>query len=212
MAWSITNKADTSSFTKMAEIRAHLRNSAENKDKNEDIFPEDVIIPSTKPKTKRTITPRKPAATKRSTKKDKEKEEVEEEVVIEEYRQTTEENSPPPSSSPRVGDIVESVAAVELDDSDGGDDEPMVQVEAGKVNHSARSDLSDLKVATDNIVKDLKKIITRISAVSTVLEDVQAAGISRQFTSMTKAITTLSDLVTEGKSKVVRKKVKTCKK
>ncbi|UZV08530.1 Late transcription factor VLTF-4 (1), partial [Monkeypox virus] len=29
------------------------------------------------------------------------------------------------------------VAAVELDDSDG-DDEPMVQVEAGKVNHSAR--------------------------------------------------------------------------
>ncbi|WGU14115.1 Late transcription factor VLTF-4 (1), partial [Monkeypox virus] len=31
---------------------------------------------------------------------------------------------------------------------------------------------------------------------------VQAAGISRQFTSMTKAITTLSDLVTEGKSKV----------
>ncbi|UZV06748.1 Late transcription factor VLTF-4 (1), partial [Monkeypox virus] len=29
-------------------------------------------------------------------------------------------------------------------------------VEAGKVNHSARSDLSDLKVATDNIVKDLK--------------------------------------------------------
>ncbi|AGY97354.1 CPXV114 protein [Cowpox virus] len=207
MAWSITNKADTSSFTKMAEIRAHLRNSAENKDKNEDIFPEDVIIPSTKPKTKRTTTPRKPAATKRSTKK----EEVEEEVVVEEYHQTTEENSPPPSSSPGVGDIVESVAAVDLDDSDG-DDEPMVQVEAGKVNHSARSDLSDLKVATDNIVKDLKKIITRISAVSTVLEDVQAAGISRQFTSMTKAITTLSDLVTEGKSKVVRKKVKTCKK
>ncbi|QEM25195.1 CPXV114 protein [Cowpox virus] len=206
MAWSITNKADTSSFTKMAEIRAHLRNSAENKDKNEDIFPEDVIIPSTKPKTKRATTPRKPAATKRSTKK----EEVEEEVVIEEYHQTTEENSPPPSSSPGVGDIVESVAAVDLDDSDG-DDEPMVQVEA-KVNHSARSDLSDLKVATDNIVKDLKKIITRISAVSTVLEDVQAAGISRQFTSMTKAITTLSDLVTEGKSKVVRKKVKTCKK
>ncbi|ABD97671.1 VLTF-4 viral late transcription factor [Taterapox virus] len=211
MAWSITNKADTSSFTKMAEIRAHLRNSAENKDKNDDIFPEDVIIPSTKPKTKRATTPRKPAATKISTKKDKEKEEVEEEVVIEEYHQTTEENSPPPSSSPGVGDIVESVAAVELDDSDG-DDEPMVQVEAGKVNHSARSDLSDLKVATDNIVKDLKKIITRISAVSTVLEDVQAAGISRQFTSMTKAITTLSDLVTEGKSKVVRKKVKTCKK
>ncbi|DAD52993.1 TPA_asm: viral late transcription factor VLTF-4 [Vaccinia virus] len=211
MAWSITNKADTSSFTKMAEIRAHLKNSAENKDKNEDIFPEDVIIPSTKPKTKRATTPRKPAATKRSTKKDKEKEEVEEEVVIEEYHQTTEKNSPPPLSSPGVGDIVESVAAVELDDSDG-DDEPMVQVEAGKVNHSARSDLSDLKVATDNIVKDLKKIITRISAVSTVLEDVQAAGISRQFTSMTKAITTLSDLVTEGKSKVVRKKVKTCKK
>ncbi|AXN75335.1 late transcription factor [Akhmeta virus] len=208
MAWSITNKADTSSFTKMAEIRAHLRNSAENKDKNEDIFPEDVIIPSTKPKTKRTTTPRKPVATKRSTKKDKE---VEEEVVIEEYHQTTEENSPPPSSSPGVGDIVESVAAVELDDSDG-DDEHMVQVEAGKVNHSARSDLSDLKVATDNIVKDLKKIITRISAVSTVLEDVQASGISRQFTSMSKAITTLSDLVTEGKSKVVRKKVKTCKK
>lgn len=216
MAWSITNKADTSSFTKMAEIRAHLRNSAENKDKNDDIFPEDVIIPSTKPKTKRATTPRKPAAAKRSTKKDKEKEEVEveeEEVVIEEYHQTTEENSPPPSSSPGVGDIVESVTAVELDDSDGDDDdEPMVQVEAGKVNHSARSDLSDLKVATDNIVKDLKKIITRISAVSTVLEDVQAAGISRQFTSMTKAITTLSDLVTEGKSKVVRKKVKTCKK
>ncbi|ABH08210.1 HSPV104 [Horsepox virus] len=211
MAWSITNKADTSSFTKMAEIRAHLKNSAENKDKNEDIFPEDVIIPSTKPKTKRATTPRKPAATKRSTKKDKEKEEVEEEVVIEEYHQTTEKNSPPPLSSPGVGDIVESVAAVELDDSDG-DDEPMVQVEAGKVNHSARSDLSDLKVATDNIVKDLKKIITRISAVSTVLEDVQAAGISRQFTSITKAITTLSDLVTEGKSKVVRKKVKTCKK
>ncbi|DAD53959.1 TPA_asm: viral late transcription factor VLTF-4 [Vaccinia virus] len=211
MAWSITNKADTSSFTKMAEIRAHLKNSAENKDKNEDIFPEDVIIPSTKPKTKRATTPRKPAATKRSTKKDKEKEEVEEEVVIEEYHQTTEKNSPPPLSSPGVGDIVESVAAVELDDSDG-DDESMVQVEAGKVNHSARSDLSDLKVATDNIVKDLKKIITRISAVSTVLEDVQAAGISRQFTSMTKAITTLSDLVTEGKSKVVRKKVKTCKK
>ncbi|QCW07415.1 CPXV114 protein [Camelpox virus] len=210
MAWSITNKADTSSFTKMAEIRAHLRNSAENKDKNDDIFPEDVIIPSTKPKTKRATT-RKPAATKRSTKKDKEKEEVEEEVVIEEYHQTTEENSPPPSSSPGVGDIVESVAAVELDDSDG-DDEPMVQVESGKANHSARSDLSDLKVATDNIVKDLKKIIIRISAVSTVLEDVQAAGISRQFTSMTKAITTLSDLVTEGKSKVVRKKVKTCKK
>ncbi|UZZ60404.1 Late transcription factor VLTF-4 (1), partial [Monkeypox virus] len=26
-----------------------------------DIFPEDVIIPSTKPKTKRTTTPRKPA-------------------------------------------------------------------------------------------------------------------------------------------------------
>ncbi|ADZ30507.1 substrate of B1R kinase [Cowpox virus] len=207
MAWSITNKADTSSFTKMAEIRAHLRNSAENKDKNEDIFPEDVIIPSTKPKTKRAAAPRKPAATKRSTKK----EEVEEEVVVEEYHQTTEENSPPPSSSPGVGDIVESVAAVELDDSDG-DDEPMVQVEAGKVNHSARSDLSDLKVATDNIVKDLKKIIARISAVSTVLEDVQAAGISRQFTSMSKAITTLSDLVTEGKSKVVRKKVKTCKK
>ncbi|AYN64669.1 putative H5R protein [Orthopoxvirus Abatino] len=209
MAWSITNKADTSSFTKMAEIRAHLRNSAENKDKNEDIFPEDVIIPSTKPKTKRTATPRKPAATKRSTKKDKEKEEVEEEIV-EEYHQTTEENSPPPSSSPGVGDIVESVAAVELDDSDG-DDEPMAQAGA-KVNHSARSDVSDLKVATDNIVKDLKKIITRISAVSTVLEDVQAAGISRQFTSMSKAITTLSDLVTEGKSKVVRKKVKTCKK
>ncbi|ADZ30082.1 substrate of B1R kinase [Cowpox virus] len=206
MAWSITNKADTSSFTKMAEIRAHLRNSAENKDKNEDIFPEDVIIPSTKPKTKRAAAPRKPAATKRSTKK----EEVEEEVVVEEYHQTTEENSPPPSSSPGVGDIVESVAAVELDDSDG-DDEPMAQAGA-KVNHSARSDLSDLKVATDNIVKDLKKIITRISAVSTVLEDVQAAGISRQFTSMTKAITTLSDLVTEGKSKVVRKKVKTCKK
>ncbi|AAM13557.1 CPXV114 protein [Cowpox virus] len=206
MAWSITNKADTSSFTKMAEIRAHLRNSAENKDKNEDIFPEDVIIPSTKPKTKRAAAPRKPAATKRSTKK----EEVEEEVVVEEYHQTTEENSPPPSSSPGVGDIVESVAAVELDDSDG-DDEPMAQAGA-KVNHSARSDVSDLKVATDNIVKDLKKIITRIAAVSTVLEDVQAAGISRQFTSMTKAITTLSDLVTEGKSKVVRKKVKTCKK
>ncbi|ADZ30719.1 substrate of B1R kinase [Cowpox virus] len=206
MAWSITNKADTSSFTKMAEIRAHLRNSAENKDKNEDIFPEDVIIPSTKPKTKRAAAPRKPAATKRSTKK----EEVEEEVVVEEYHQTTEENSPPPSSSPGVGDIVESVAAVELDDSDG-DDEPMAQAGA-KVNHSARSDVSDLKVATDNIVKDLKKIITRIAAVSTVLEDVQAAGISRQFTSMTKAITTLSDLVTEGKSKVVRKKGKTCKK
>ncbi|ARR29853.1 CPXV114 protein [Cowpox virus] len=206
MAWSITNKADTSSFTKMAEIRAHLRNSAENKDKNEDIFPEDVIIPSTKPKTKRAAAPRKPAATKRSAKK----EEVEEEVVVEEYHQTTEENSPPPSSSPGVGDIVESVAAVELDDSDG-DDEPMAQAGA-KVNHSARSDVSDLKVATDNIVKDLKKIITRIAAVSTVLEDVQAAGISRQFTSMTKAITTLSDLVTEGKSKVVRKKGKTCKK
>ncbi|ARR30058.1 CPXV114 protein [Cowpox virus] len=206
MAWSITNKADTSSFTKMAEIRAHLRNSAENKDKNEDIFPEDVIIPSTKPKTKRAAAPRKPAAAKRSTKK----EEVEEDVVVEEYHQTTEENSPPPSSSPGVGDIVESVAAVELDDSDG-DDEPMAQAGA-KVNHSARSDVSDLKVATDNIVKDLKKIITRIAAVSTVLEDVQAAGISRQFTSMTKAITTLSDLVTEGKSKVVRKKGKTCKK
>ncbi|QED21212.1 substrate of b1r kinase [Borealpox virus] len=214
MAWSITNKTDTSSFTKMAEIRAHLRNSSENKDKNEDIFPEDVVIPSTKPKTKRSTTPRKPAATKRSTKKEKNEEIVEEEIVeeeIKEYHQTTEENSPPPSSSPGVSDIVESVTAVEIDDSDGMDDEPIAEA-GSKVNHSTRSDLSDLKVATDNIVKDLKKITTRITAVATVLEDVQASGISRQFTSMSKAITTLSDLVNEGKSKIVRKKVKTCKK
>ncbi|AOP31581.1 vltf-4 [Skunkpox virus] len=207
MAWSITSKADTGSFTKMAEIRAHLKNSAENKDKNEDIFPEDVIIPATKPKTKRAAAPRKAAATKRSTKK--EKEEDKEDDDLEEYHQTTEENSPPPSSSPYIGDIVEAVENVALDNTD--DDDDMTQAGAKK-NHSARSDLSDLKVATDNIIKDLKSIVTRISAVSTVLEDVQASGIARQFTSMSKAVATLSDLVTEGKSKVVRKKGKTCKK
>ncbi|AOP31792.1 vltf-4 [Volepox virus] len=199
MAWSITSKSDTGNFTKMAEIRAHLKNSAENKDKNEDIFPEDVIIPATKPKTKRAAAPRKTAATKRSAKKDED---------LEEYHQTTEENSPPPSSSPCIEDIVEAVENAALDDNTDDD----MENAGAKKNHSARSDLSDLKVATDNIIKDLKNIITRISAVSTVLEDVQASGIARQFTSMSKSITILADLATEGKSKVVRKKGKTCKK
>ncbi|AKJ93732.1 vltf-4 [Raccoonpox virus] len=207
MAWSITNKADTSSFTKMAEIRAHLKNSAENKEKNDDIFPEDVVIPTTKPKTKRATAPRKTAVTKRSTKKEKEEEKDDD---MEEYHQTTEENSPPPSSSPCIGDIVDAVENVAIENTDDEDD--MAAQAGAKKNHSDRSDLYDLKIATDNIIKDLKSIITRISAVSTVLEDVQASGVARQFTSMSKAINTLSDLVTDGKSKVVRKKGKTCKK
>ncbi|AAR07432.1 76R [Yaba monkey tumor virus] len=65
---------------------------------------------------------------------------------------------------------------------------------------------SDLKIATDKIIKDLKVLNSRISAISTVLEDVQASSVSRQFTSLGKSVDVLKATIESGKTKVTRKK------
>ncbi|AST09496.1 VLTF-4 [NY_014 poxvirus] len=199
MAWSMTAKTDTSNFTKMAEIRAHLKNSSETKDKNEDIFPEDVVIPSSKTSTKKQPV-RKPV--KKATKKKEEPTPVSDnESVNNSNNESTEENSSIRSPHVATKDIRD-------DEEDINED-----VQAGAPGGSTvQSDISDTKVATDMIVKDLKKLVTRISAVASVIEDVQAASIGRQFTALNKSVNMLSELVSEGKSLVVRKKAKTCKK
>ncbi|AEN03672.1 late transcription factor VLTF-4 [Yokapox virus] len=186
MAWSMTTKTDTSNFTKMAEIRAHLKNSAEFKDKNDDIFPEDVVIPSVKSSVKK---PARKQPVKKLTKQ---------EAVNLSDNYSTEENSSSKSRS-------QNIDTVNNDDS-GEDDVNCCN------NSTVQSDISDTKVATDMIVKDLKKIIARVSAIASVIEDVQASSITRNFTALNKSVNTLYDLVSEGKSLVTRKKVKTCKK
>ncbi|AST09294.1 late transcription factor VLTF-4 [Murmansk poxvirus] len=202
MAWSMTAKTDTSNFTKMAEIRAHLKNSSETKDKNEDIFPEDVVIPSSKTSTKKQPVRKQPV--KKATKK-KEEEPTpvsdNESVNNSNNNESTEENSSIRSPHVATKDI--------RDDEEDIDED----VQAGAPGGSTvQSDISDTKVATDMIVKDLKKLVARISAVASVIEDVQAASIGRQFTALNKSVNMLSELVSEGKSLVVRKKAKTCKK
>ncbi|APG58294.1 late transcription elongation factor H5 [BeAn 58058 virus] len=54
MAWSMNLGNNGDSYKTLEEIRAHLKSSAEDSnDKNEDIFPEDIVIPpksGTRPK------------------------------------------------------------------------------------------------------------------------------------------------------------------
>lgn len=72
-------------------------------------------------------------------------------------------------------------------------------------------DNSDLKIATESIIKGLKILNNKVSSVSTVLEDVQAASINRQYSSLIKNIDLLKSLAECGKSQVIRKKLKTLK-
>nr|WGO62703.1 late transcription factor VLTF-4 [Wadden Sea poxvirus] len=68
------------------------------------------------------------------------------------------------------------------------------------------NNISDLGLAIKNIINDLKKINIRVTAISTVLEDIQASSICRQYTSINKSIDLLKNINDNGKTQIDRKK------
>ncbi|AGU99756.1 m73R [Myxoma virus] len=189
MSWSINlGSGAGDNFKTLDEIRAHVKSTTETANAD-DIFPEDIEIPSPKQsKTKRTPAPRKKPAPRASKKKEEEppppKEEVkeseeDEEVVVEESPKsppesphTTQQNTP---TTTDVGDTMDS---------------------------------SDLKIVTEQIIKEMKALNAKVSAVSTILETIQAASVGRQYTMLTKNIEELRMLAVCGKEQVVRKKTR----
>ncbi|ABI99069.1 Late transcription factor VLTF-4 [Deerpox virus W-1170-84] len=192
MSWSINLSSVGDNFKTLDEIRAHVKSTTESCDKNnEDIFPEDIEIPSPKQtKQKRTTTPRKTTTVK--TKKDK-KQLQEEKEEEKEDNEKTEENE-------NIDEVFEEELIIE---------EEVTECEEKSED---TTEFSDLKLATETIIKMLKLLNTKVTAVSTVLEDAQAASVTRQYTSLLKTIENLKTLANNGKATVSRKKVKSAKK
>ncbi|CAC21314.1 76R protein [Yaba-like disease virus] len=173
MSWSINLGNGGDNFKTLDEIRAHVKSTTESVEEvTEEIFPDDIEIPSQKTPTKKKTTSRKKQTVQKPKCVGKEKN-----VKHESDDDKTEENEKSKES-------------------------------LSKNNDSNEEDIetSDLKIATDQIVKDLKIINSRINAIHTVLEDVQASSISRQFTSLSKSVDGLKAAVESGRIKVVRKK------
>ncbi|QHG62635.1 late transcription factor VLTF-4 [Cetacean poxvirus 1] len=65
----------------------------------------------------------------------------------------------------------------------------------------------DLDIALASILNDLKSINTRISAICTILNDIQSMAVSRQYSTFIKTLDILKCLSTGSKCLVTRKKV-----
>ncbi|QDJ95086.1 late transcription factor [Hypsugopox virus] len=205
MSWSM-NIDDSSNYKSLEEIRAHIKASAETVDEethHDDLFPEDIEIPPTKAKTvtkrsqvvkKRTTTKPKTKATK--TKDESDDDKSEDDVAVKSY-------------SPKR-ESVKSYSSPKTVHSDVKEDDD-VQYGGATVENEQDNDkmeACDLKMAADNVIKALKDINTRVSAIATVLSDVQAASCNKQYTALIKSIDGLKLAAEGGKSIVVRKKTK----
>nr|AAB27258.2 envelope antigen homolog [Orf virus] len=76
-------------------------------------------------------------------------------------------------------------------------------------------DDSDLMVAFSTILADFKDLTQRVKALSSVLTDVQAAGIRRSFSTLGKALTEAAHIANTGSKPVTaprKKKAAACKK
>ncbi|AAF17955.1 gp073R [Rabbit fibroma virus] len=192
MSWSINlGSGSGDNFKTLDEIRAHVKSTTETAIAD-DIFPEDIKIPSPKQsKTKRITTPRKKPVPKTSKKKEEEllpppyKEEVKESEEEEEEEAVVEES--PKSHQESTSNTQNTTPMTDTRDT---------------------MDTSDLKLVTEQIIKEMKALNAKVSAVSTILETIQAASVGRQYTMLTKNIEELRMLVVCGKEQVVRKKTR----
>ncbi len=179
-SWSMT-PANGSNFQTLEELRYHLKTSAEN---NNNEFPDDLI-----PEEDKLI----PCKAKRTT------------TSSSKRRQTKEKNEKPKKDNNKT--TTDEEKEMTNDDCDSAVCSPDAVVESPETDTEEEgTDFTDLKIVLELLIKDLKKFNARVSAISVVLEDIQASSISRQYSSLNKSIDVLKLMTTEGQSLVTRKK------
>ncbi|ACB28696.1 m73R [Myxoma virus] len=189
MSWSINlGSGSGDNFKTLDEIRAHVKSTTETATAD-DIFPEDIEIPSPKQsKTKRAPAPRKKPTPKTSKKKEEEPQPPPKEEEVKESDEEEEIVEESPKSPPESPHTTQNTSAA--------------------VDACNTMDSSDLKLVTEQIIKEMKALNAKVSAVSTILETIQAASVGRQYTMLTKNIEELRMLAMGGKEQVVRKKTR----
>ncbi|AVI09706.1 late transcription factor [Sheeppox virus] len=219
MSWSINLGNNGDNFKTLEEIRAHVRSTTENIDKVADeIFPSDVKIPTTSSSSKQ----KKPVVRKKAVTTTKKSKKIKEKTPIEDH---DDENDNDNDNDDENNDDNDDINNIEADDTNNSDTEENENDDKKENNKKSKKitndnnqhddgviDNSDLKIATESIIKGLKILNNKVSSVSTVLEDVQAASINRQYSSLIKNIDLLKSIAECGKSQVIRKKVKNTKK
>nr|AAK43574.1 envelope protein [Lumpy skin disease virus] len=226
MSWSINLGNNGDNFKTLEEIRAHVRSTTENMDKVADeIFPSDVKIPTTSSSSKQ----KKPVVRKKAATTPKKSKKIKEKTPIEDHDDENDNDNDDENNDNDNNDNNDDINNIEADDknndtnnSDTEENENDDKKEDNKKSKKSPNDNnqhddgvidnSDLKIATESIIKGLKILNNKVSSVSTVLEDVQAASINRQYSSLIKNIDLLKSLAECGKSQVIRKKVKNTKK
>ncbi|NP_659648.1 late transcription factor VLTF-4 [Sheeppox virus] len=228
MSWSINLGNNGDNFKTLEEIRAHVRSTTENIDKVADeIFPSDVKIPTTSSssKQKKPVVRKKAVTTTKKSKKIKEKTPIEDhddENDNDNDNDNDDENNDDNDDNDDINNIEADYKNNDTNNSDTEENENDDKKENNKKSKKITNDNnqhddgvidnSDLKIATESIIKGLKILNNKVSSVSTVLEDVQAASINRQYSSLIKNIDLLKSIAECGKSQVIRKKVKNTKK
>ncbi|QEJ79224.1 late transcription factor [Goatpox virus] len=230
MSWSINLGNNGDNFKTLEEIRAHVRSTTENMDKvTDEIFPSDVKIPTTSSSSKQ----KKPVVRKKAVTATKKSKKIKEKTPIEDHddeNDNDDENNDDENNDDDNDNDNDDINNIEVNDKnnntnnsdDTEENENNDKKEDNKKSKKSTNynnqnedgviDNSDLKIATESIIKGLKILNNKVSSVSTVLEDVQAASINRQYSSLIKNIDLLKSLAECGKSQVIRKKVKNTKK
>ncbi|ASK51281.1 Late transcription factor [Eptesipox virus] len=212
MSWTM-QIGESGTYKSLEEIRAHIKATAtesiDDEVQHDDLFPEDVEIPPNKPKTtKKPPIPKKRATTNSGTKpkttRKKVKTESDEEKSDDDVKSYSSSSSKVDSSTKMIKSYSPKIdLETEVEESD---------MYAGTTVENDQTDdkmeCDDLKTATDNVIKFLKDINTRVNAISTVLTDVQAASCSRQYTTLIKSIDNLKIIAESGKVTVSRKKTR----
>ncbi|ADT91106.2 viral late transcription factor VLTF-4 [Cotia virus SPAn232] len=207
MAWSMNLGNGGDSFKTLEEIRAHLKSTTEESiDKNDDIFPEDIIIPpknGTRPK--KTVV-KKP---QRASKKD----------IVPEYNNVEEndnfndnenndddDNDIKDDSNDIISGTKPKKAIKLLSKKTNQDDDTDDDKEKNTIN-------DDIKLVIDSISENLKLINKKVQSVSVVLSEIQIASVNRNFSSLSKSVNELKnlgdgekELVSSTKKRVTKKK------
>lgn len=198
MAWSLRSECGTAAFQTLEELRSQLRADAEedasvSAEREFCVSVADEVCASTamdaRESTPRKRAPRrdaklKAAPKKRPARRKRDESDEEAEVTIE-VSTTCEPTAPPPGGT-------EENDETENDENEEPVDAPTMQE-------------SDLALAASTLVRDMKAICARVSALATVLEDVQASAVNRCFSALVRELESLQ-LLAYGGSQSVKKK------
>ncbi|CCD83252.1 late transcription factor VLTF4 [Squirrelpox virus] len=197
MSWSINTSGG--SFQTLEELRAHLKSSTEavaplEDEDMDELIPDSLSPPCRSSRGKKAAeSPRDKKARKPAVRKPRKKEE----------RQEVSE--PEPDPEPEV--TVEDEVGRESDDETEEREERRVRShceDEAASDPEPMGDIPDMNLVVEGIVKDLKRMNTRLSAVCTVMEDVQAQQVSRQYTTLIRHVEHLQSLAYGGQQSVAR--------